>query len=128
MSAQTNGDNNNGKEKGLLGSNLLDLILAVLFMAALAVVGFFVGQLVGTTQFSTLSQSSGGLAITATLLQKMGFKTAAAVYNGTAIQAFAQSNTAVSTDEEAFSAMFALLGGLAMFAIFTNRHRNNISE
>ena len=125
MSAQTNGDN---KEKGLLGSNVLGLLLAVLFMAALAVIGFYIGQMVGTTQYSTLSQSSGGLAITATLLQKMGFKTAAQIYNGTAIQAFAQSNTAISTDEEAFSAAMALLGGLALFAVFANRHRGNISE
>jgi len=126
MSAQTNGDN--GKEKGLLGSNILDLLLAVLFMASLAVIGYYIGQQVGATTFSTLSQSSGGLAITATLLQKMGFKTAAAIYNGTAIQAFAQSSTAESTDEMAFSAAFSLLGGLALFAVFTNRHRGNISE
>lgn len=112
------------KEKGFLGSTTMELLLMIVFMAAMVIFGYYLGQLVGTTSFSTLSQTSGGLAVTATLLKNMGFNTAAEIYNGTAVQSFSQANTAISTDEMAFSGMMGLLGALAGTAYFVSHHRN----
>ncbi len=119
MSAQPNGNNS------LKTSSVIELIILVAFMAALTVVGFFVGQLVGQTGFATMSQASGGLAITSTLLKSMGYGTAAQIYNGTAAQAFGQANTAISTDEMAFAAMFGLFGALLGIVSFARKHESS---
>lgn len=111
------------RERGLLGSSTMELLIMIVFMATMVVFGYYVGQLVGTTTFSTMSQTSGGLAITSTLLKSMGFSTAAEVYNGTAMQAFAQANTAISADEMAFSGMMGLLGAVIGITYFVSRHR-----
>jgi len=111
------------KESGLLSSTAMQLLITVVIMATFVVFGYYLGQLVGSTTFSTMSQTSGGLAITASLLQKMGFKTAAEIYNGTAIQAFGQANTAIPTDEMAFSGMMGLVGAILGFVFFVNEHK-----
>ena len=111
------------KESGLFSSTAMQLLIAVVIMATFVVFGYYLGQLVGSTTFSTMSQTSGGLAITATLLQKMGFKTAAEIYNGTAIQAFGQANTAIPTDEMAFAGMMGLIGAIVGFTFFVNEHK-----
>ena len=114
------------KDNGLLSSTAMQLLMAVVIMATFVVFGYYLGQLVGSTTFSTMSQTSGGLAITSTLLQKMGFKTAAEIYNGTAIQAFGQANTAIPTDEMAFAGMLGLIGAIVGFTFFINEHKKHI--
>jgi hypothetical protein len=111
------------KESGLFSSTAMQLLITVVIMATFVVFGYYLGQLVGSTTFSTMSQTSGGLAITASLLQKMGFKTAAEIYNGTAIQAFGQANTAEPTDEMAFAGMMGLIGAIVGLTFFVNEHK-----
>ena len=111
------------KESGLLSSTAMQLIMTIVIMATFVIFGYYLGQLVGSTTFSTMSQTSGGLAVTASLLQKMGFNTAAQIYNGTAIQSFAQANTAIPTDEMAFAGMLGLIGAIIGFTFFINEHK-----
>jgi len=131
MSAQppTNGNGQNqNNDSGLFSSTAMQLLIAVVIMATFVVFGYYLGQLVGSTTFSTMSQTSGGLAITATLLQKMGFNTAAQIYNGTAIQAFGQANTAEPTDEMAFAGMMGLIGAIVGFTFFVNEHKKYVQS